>query len=148
MSRPVAPFVPPWGLCFHGHKSCDQDATSGPIPLEVDVMNSPGMMACCYPLRHWSDEDVFAYIEEHNVPYDFARYRKVKGKWEVLPYQEDNPDYYPACLKCLDPDEGEFVDCPKLRCQINNISSGVKWESPRASYCNLRTETEELKNGS
>jgi hypothetical protein len=138
MSRPTAPFVPPWDLCFHGHKSCDVDACSGPVPLEVDLMATPGMVACSFPLRHWEDGDIFNYIEEHNVPYDVKRYRKVEGQWEVLPYQKENPDYYPACMKCLDPDEGEFVDCPKYKMRINNISNQVKWATPKAAYCNLR----------
>ena len=140
LSRPCAPFIPPWDISFHGHKSVDKDACSGPVPLEVDVMDTPGMMACAYPLRHWSDEDVFEYIEENDVPYDKLRYQKIEGQWTVLPYQKYNPDYMPACLRCVDPDEGEFVHCPKLNRQINNISSKVRWETPQANYCNLRKE--------
>ena len=32
LSRPLAPFVAPWDLAFHGHKSVDDDPTSGQIP--------------------------------------------------------------------------------------------------------------------
>ena len=145
MSRPVAPFVPPWDVCFHGHKSCDIDACSGPVPLEVDIMDTPGMMACVFPLRHWTDEEVFEYIEDEEVPYDKKRYAKVGGEWQVLPYQRENPDYYPACMRCLDPDEGAFVHCPKYNRQINNVSDRVKWQEPKAAYCNLRSE--ETTNG-
>ena len=141
LSRPVAPFIPPWDLAFHGHKSIDKDACSGTVPLEVDLMDTPGMIACAYPLRHWTDEDIFDYTEQHGVPYDEKRYGKVDGKWTVFPYQKENPDYMPACLKCLDPDEGEFVYCPKIKAHINNISNQTRWEQPKANYCNLRRES-------
>ena len=103
-------------------------------------MDTPGTIAAAYPLRHWSDADVFAYIEEHAVPYDRDRYcRHPDGRWESLPYQWRNPDYYPACMRCLDPDAGEWVHCPKINAQINNISGQVRWEKPALPYCNLRT---------
>jgi hypothetical protein len=95
----------------------------------------------------------FDYIEEHKVPYDEKRYHKIvsdepllNGNLHVLAYQKEKPDYMPACLKCMDPDEGEFVECPKIGAQINNISDRVKWEAPKAPYCNLRKE--EATNGS
>jgi hypothetical protein len=140
MSRPRTKFVPPWDLAFHGHKSCDVDPCSGAVPLESDLMDTPGMVACAFPLRHWSDDDVFEYLEHFRVPIDSDRYAKgADGKWATLPYQDRNPDYYPACFKCMDPDEGEFVMCPKLGIAINNISSHVRWEQPTMPYCNLRT---------
>jgi hypothetical protein len=138
-SRPTGHFIPPWDLAFHGHKWSDKDLIRGAVPLEVDVMDTPGAMACAFPLRWWSDGDIFAYTEAHALPYDTERYaRRADGRWEVLAYQERNPDYYPTCLKCMDPDEGEFVHCPKLGAQINNISSAVKWEKPSMPYCGLR----------
>jgi hypothetical protein len=109
------------------------------VPLETDVLETPGNVACAFPLRYWSDADIFDYTEIFKVPIDKDRYRKEEdGSWTVLPYQARNPDYYPACFRCLDPDEGEFVQCPKLDAQINNISSFVSWEQPSMSYCNLR----------
>ena len=147
LARPLQSFVPPWDLGFHGHRSSDVDLCSGSIPLEVDMMNTPGTIPTVFPLRHWSDDDIFEYTEEQKLPIDLHRYRKVGAKWEVLPYQEKNPDFYPTCVKCLDEDEGEFVQCPKLNAQINNISNFVKWEKPRMAYCGLRKESEELNNG-
>ena len=137
LSRPVAPFSIPWDLAFHGHKSTDKDRIHGNIPLEVDLMDVPGYTVACYPLRHWSDEDVFAYLEEHNVPIDLDRYGKTSEGWCVKAYQRFNPDFLPLCLKCCDPDEGEFVDCPKLRMRINNISNKVRWEKPTLPYCHI-----------
>ena len=140
LMRPLAPFVPPWDLAFHGHKSADVDLIHGNVPLEVDLMDTPGQMACAFPLRHWSDEDVFAYLEEHEVPIDHHRYEKVDGQWVAKPYQRLNPDFLPLCLKCCDPDEGEYVDCPKLKMRINNVSANVRWEKPRLAYCNVGKE--------
>lgn len=144
LSRPRQKFPLPWDVAFHGHKSVDYDPCSGAVPLETDLMDSPGMVGCAFPLRHWSDEEIFKYTELFHVPIDELRYRKGKdGKWKVLPYQETNPDYYPACFKCLDPDEGEYVACPKLKLQINNVSSHVLWQAPSLPYCNLRVHAEQ-----
>lgn len=141
LSRPLAPFIPPWDLSFHGHKSADVDLIQGNVPLEVDLMDTPGQMPCAFPLRHWSDKDVFEYLEEHEVPIDLNRYtRNDEQEWVNKPYQRFNPDYLPLCLKCCDPDEGEFVDCPKLKMRINNISQSVRWEKPHFAYCNVGKE--------
>ena len=142
LARPRGKFAIPFGLAFHGHKNCDADACSGAVPLETDLMDTPGMVACAFPLRYWSDDEVFEYSEIFHVPIDEDRYRKAAGKWEILPYQDRTPDYYPACFKCLDPDEGEFVFCPKLQLQINNVSGFVSWEKPSLPYCNLRRGAE------
>jgi hypothetical protein len=137
LSRPVGNFLPPWDLAFHGHKSSDVDLIHGNVPLEVDLIDAPGQPACAFPLRHWDDEDVFAYLEEHGVPIDLHRYFKSPEGWKARPYQALNPDYLPLCLKCCDPDEGEYVDCPKLGMRINNISANVRWEKPHLAYCNV-----------
>jgi hypothetical protein len=137
LSRPATPFIPPWDLSFHGHKSTDIDLIHGNLPLEVDLMDTPGMMACAFPLRHWTDADVFDYLEENDVPIDLSRYYKTSEGWQIQPYQRLNPDYLPLCLKCCDPDEGEYVHCFKLKMTINNISAAVRWEKPQLAYCNL-----------
>src|SRR5215510_2979065 len=132
LSRPLAPFCPPWGLAFHGHKSSDIDPIQGHVPLEVDLLDIPGQMPAAFPLRHWSDQDVFEYLEDHNIPIDLARYERGEdGRWHSLPYQKYNPDYLPLCLKCCDPDEGEYVDCPKLKMRINNVSTSIRWDKPK-----------------
>lgn len=143
LSRPLGTFTPPWDLAFHGHKSCDEDACSGKVPLQLDIKDTPGSVASVFPLRNWSDEDIFEYIDEHNVPYDTTRYEKTSDGWKVITKDKKyNPDYYHTCLKCLDPQEGAYVQCPKLNnLQINNISNRVVWSEPSMDYCGLRSQS-------
>lgn len=145
LARPLGGFAAPWDVAFHGHKSTDDDPTSGKIPLAVDILDTPGTVAYSYPLREWTDEDIFAYIEAKNLPYDEARYERTDEGWRILPDKFANPDYYATCLRCMDPDAGPFVHCPKLNSQINNVSASVVWQQPRLAYCGLRTEGEDGK---
>lgn len=140
LSRPLGSFDFPWDCMFHGHKSSDVDPCSGAVPLQVDFLQRPGAAAAVYPLRDWTDEDVFAYIEEHGVPYDRTRYARSDKGWEVLPDKRNNPDYYHACFACCERGGPDFVTCPKTNLQINNISEHIAWVEPRLKYCGLRTE--------
>jgi len=138
LSRPLGAFVFPWDVMFHGHKTVDVDPTSGQVPLMVDVLDSPGMAASAYPLRHWEDADVIEYTRHHGVPYDDSRYLITEDSWESLGDKTLNPDYYHTCLACCDPDEPPFVTCPLNGLEINNISGELKWVEPSLPYCGLR----------
>lgn len=147
LGRPLGTFQFPWDAMFIGHKSVDVDPTSGQVPLQTDVMNKPGSSAAVYPLRHWTDGDVFAYIECFNVPYDESRYELGDdGQWRLLADKRRNPDYYATCLRCCDPEEGPFVMCPKLGLEIDNIAERLRWVQPRMDYCGLRTSTKGGEN--
>jgi hypothetical protein len=100
----------PWETVFIGHKSSDVDPYEGPVPLKCDQTRTAGVDAV-FPLRHWTDADVWDYIETHHVPYDKRRYwerAELADKWL-------NPDYIHACTACIDPRETrKAVPCPKL----------------------------------
>lgn len=142
LSRPVGSFAFPWDGMFHGHKSCDADPTSGGVPLKVDVLHTPGSAASIYPLREWTDEDVFAYIDRFGVPYDESRYARTPSGWTILPEKDGNPDYYHTCFRCCDPDAPAFVACPKLGVEINNIAGQLRFIAPAMAYCGLRQKEE------
>jgi hypothetical protein len=112
----------PWTTVFIGHKSSDVDPYEGPVPLKDDQVQTAGVTAV-FPLRHWTDEDVWDYIEQNAVPYDMRRYRvkdagashAAGGRWEENPDKWLNPDYVHACTACIDPRETrKTVPCPKL----------------------------------
>jgi len=138
LSRPVGTFNFPWDCLLHGHKSSDEDPTSGGIPLKTDVVQNPLSAAAIFPLRDWTDEDIFAYARQKEVPLDPSRYSDGK----ILKDKHFNPDYYPACFNCVEKGGPEFVSCPKYRCEMNNVSSMVSWAAPKASYCSLREDCE------
>ncbi len=139
LSRPRGTFNFPWDCVLHGHKSCDVDPTSGKIPLSVDRLDRPGSAVALYPMRDWTDEDVFEYCEEFGL-IDLSRYEKISGIWRNIADRTSNPDYYSACFRCCDPSQPSFVTCPKNGLEINNIHEHIDFTEPRADYCGLRTE--------
>jgi 3'-phosphoadenosine 5'-phosphosulfate sulfotransferase (PAPS reductase)/FAD synthetase len=120
--RPKTMMFPyPWDLVFSGHKSSDVDPFEGAVPLNTDVAELGGVLLA-FPLRHWSDSDIWDYIEEHHIPMQATRY---KGR-EELPDKWYNNDYIHACTACIDPRvKGDKVYCPKLKSQVPNVGHRV-----------------------
>jgi 3'-phosphoadenosine 5'-phosphosulfate sulfotransferase (PAPS reductase)/FAD synthetase len=110
-----------WKTVFHGHKSSDVDPFEGHVPLNASATFVGGIRVV-FPLRDWTDDDVWHYIEEHRVPYQKNRYadrKELDDKWA-------NPDYVNACTACIDPRcEDEEVFCPKLRANVPNVGNWV-----------------------
>lgn len=121
-----------------GHKRCDSDPIlGGDAGTRAEAVIRDDGMAVLFPLRDWSHADVWAYIEEFNVPYDEARYEKHEGVWRERPDKRHNADYVHACAACVDrrPDAPKFVHCPKLGMTIENCSSRLPWVEPsKLSY--------------
>lgn len=111
----------PWTVVFNGHKSSDVDPYEGAVPLAADQVDAGGVQAF-FPLRAWTDGDIWDYTAAHNVPYDKRRYHERK----VVADTWDNPDWIHACTACIDPREpAEKVYCPKLKTEIPNRGSQV-----------------------
>lgn len=110
-----------WRNVFIGHKSSDVDPYEGAVPLNNDTAQVGGVNMV-FPLREWTDADVWDYIETHNVPYDTRRYSgrtEVADKWL-------NPDYINACTACIDPREtAKEVFCPKIKAMVENVGASV-----------------------
>jgi 3'-phosphoadenosine 5'-phosphosulfate sulfotransferase (PAPS reductase)/FAD synthetase len=89
-----------------------------------------------FPLREWTDEDVAGYILQNGVPYDTNRYDSdVVSKSD----KHMNTDYAHACMACIDRRNAQFVYCPKLDLEVENIHERVLHEEPRFDYCGMRT---------
>lgn len=120
----------PWTTAFMGHKSSDVDPFEGPVPLKTVSVNIGGVEVV-FPLRHWTDQDVWDYIEANRVPYDKRRYQdraEVPDKWL-------NPDYIHACTRCMDPREkDDEIFCPKVGKKIPNVSAQVLRLQHRPDY--------------
>ena len=122
LQRPTGTFAFPWDACFHGQKSADVDLIKGQVPLAVDALVQPGVPTQLYPMRHWSDADIWNYLEAEGVPNDDTRYEKVGGEWRHKADKSANSDYYPVCWNCVNRHLGDTVYCPKNSCETNNIS--------------------------
>lgn len=111
---PVSPEYLAADLIFHGHKSSDSDTMYGAAPLTTDVLGSAsGQTRLVYPLKDWTDADVWAVTEYLNIPQNWRRYdKRTKQK---LASDVFNADYYNLCTRCVAPGhDGATVACPKL----------------------------------
>jgi 3'-phosphoadenosine 5'-phosphosulfate sulfotransferase (PAPS reductase)/FAD synthetase len=135
----------PWKTVFIGHKNSDVDPYEGPLPLKEDrVAVMRAGVDAVFPLRHWTDNDVWDYIEANHVPYDQRRYFKrgeVYDKWL-------NPDYVHACTACIDPRETRnTVPCPKLNgALVRNLGPTVLRMEKLPDYIQKSEEEEETQN--
>lgn len=116
-----------------GHKRCDSDPIlGGDAGTRVQGRTMPENVSLFFPLRDWSHEDVWQYIEDYDVPYDKARYVKSDGTWKERDGQEYNADYVHACTACLDRESNEkVVYCPKLGFEIETNVDKVPWVEPK-----------------
>jgi 3'-phosphoadenosine 5'-phosphosulfate sulfotransferase (PAPS reductase)/FAD synthetase len=126
--RPLGYFSWPWEAAFIGTKSSDIDSIKGSIPLSMDVRYAEGSPVSLYPLRFWTDEDIFGYLEEYKITPDPNRYVYRDGKWGNNPDKSLNSDYFPVCVNCVDRRGPKHVYCPKLNATISNISPSAPYE--------------------
>jgi hypothetical protein len=128
LARPTGNFNWPWQGVFIGTKYCDTDPIKGHVPLAIDVRHVEGGPMSLYPLRDWTDEDVFSYLESNGVTPDPNRYEKVGDTWGHKADKSMNADFYPVCFNCVDRHAGPYVDCPKLKAKISNVSHLAPYE--------------------
>jgi 3'-phosphoadenosine 5'-phosphosulfate sulfotransferase (PAPS reductase)/FAD synthetase len=91
-----------------GHKSADQEPGLESMDLHADaVQAAPGIMAY-FPLRHWTDEDVWHYSDDFDIPRDTARYTQPDNR-------AVDPDWKQACGRCLLRGNAgaDMVPCPR-----------------------------------
>jgi hypothetical protein len=119
----------PWRTVFMGHKSSDVDPFEGPVPLKT-YQTRIGGVDVVFPLRDWTDADVWDYLDANHVPTDTRRYqerRELADKWL-------NSDYLNACTKCMDPEQPAEVLCPKTGRTVPNVSAQILRLENQTSY--------------
>lgn len=125
LSRPRGYQEWPWDTVFVGHKDCDTDPVLGAIPLHSDFIERPEGTSPAYPLRHWTDKDVWDYIEAMNVPMDGDRYDVVNRRNRAD--RRYNADWIQACTRCLTTSESATCHCPLWNRQILGARERVAW---------------------
>jgi 3'-phosphoadenosine 5'-phosphosulfate sulfotransferase (PAPS reductase)/FAD synthetase len=125
-----------WDTVFVGHKNADIDPFEGPVPLKGDEAELFDVRMV-FPLRHWTDDDLWDYIEEHHIPVQETRYQgrtELEDKWY-------NNDYVHACTRCVDPREMRpNVFCPKLKRDVRNRGAEVLQLRPEVPYIDRKVE--------
>ena len=119
--KPVGNFNVPWDAVIVGHKDSDTDPLQGSLKLHLDQKQTIGCPTMVFPLRDWTDADIWEYSEEYGVPIHLDRYEKIDGKWGEKVDRSLNPDWFPACSRCINAGGSEYVHCPKIGGMINNI---------------------------
>jgi len=113
----------PWDLGLVGHKTSDTDPILGPCPINTHFQaGAPDLL---FPLRDFTDEDIWRYTLEVGLPINEQRYNRLDG-WKEFSDLTYNPDYFHACTACMDPDSPSEVFCPKLQKPIRNTSWRVR----------------------
>jgi hypothetical protein len=124
LSRPCSTFNYPWDLALIAHKDCDKDEIYGPVPLHSSLVMCDDGPDAYFPLREWTHDDIWDYIETFSVPYQEDRYDlEHRKEWDDKTY---NSDWYPTCYRCVDKRiPGETVFCPKMQRDLVNVSGAA-----------------------
>jgi hypothetical protein len=132
-TRPTGTFAFPWDAALVGHKDCDTDQIYGPVPLHCDVLYCDSGPDYLYPLKEWTDPDIWDFIERYSVPIQTDRYDvKNRREWGRKTF---NSDYWEACIRCVDKRRaGETVYCPKFKIPIENMSGQVNEFTHKFEY--------------
>jgi hypothetical protein len=131
VSRPKGTILYQWNLTLIGHKSCDVDQFDGPLPLKSDLVEMEGMPALGFPIKDWSDEELWEFIEKRRVPVQYGS-RYVSRK--EVDFKDFNNDYIEACTACIDPRGPKKVICPLVNREIDNVSSGITQFNGKPEY--------------
>jgi 3'-phosphoadenosine 5'-phosphosulfate sulfotransferase (PAPS reductase)/FAD synthetase len=137
IARPTMTFQQyPWDMVFIGHKSSDVDQFEGHVPLK-DFTWEIGGIKLVFPLKEWTDDNVWDLTERMGIPVQETRYigRKVSAdKWY-------NNDYIHACTRCIDPREkAKMVPCPKLKRDVPNVGNYVIQFQTKPPYIEKETQ--------
>lgn len=128
----------PWDVAFCGHKSSDIDPVRGNVPLQVSIHQMANACHLAYPLKDFTDEDVWECHRLYSLPENQLRYGT-----HAEPIQDNtesfwNEDYLPYCNKCFDPNNESFVQCPKTNLMMTNIHDSLAKSNPSFLYCSKK----------
>jgi hypothetical protein len=131
--RPTGTFNYPWDSVLIGHKSSDTDNIAGSLSLRSYVKSGEGKAPdAWFPLRHWTDDDVWMYSRQNSVPQQLDRYDTKEGREK--PARATNSDYVHGCFACVDRRNSGRVFCPKSRQDINVIADKVIYTNTKLDY--------------
>lgn len=120
--RPRGTIAHEWDLLIAAQKTGDTDHFGGSHEIAASIKQNPGAADVYFPLRDWTDADVWSYIQSQGVPYCSERYDEKN--------QEANPDEVSGCFQCMRKDSTITVSCPRLFGQeVNNISAQTPYIS-------------------
>jgi len=124
--EPVSARADDFDAVFIGHRNDDRDPTHGRVPLK-DYVVSFGDFRYVYPLRDWTEADVWAASRLLGIPQNEARYRDQDPG-------ADN-DYHDLCTRCfLGGPAAKSVICPKTGEETPAAFEEARLEERRDAY--------------
>lgn len=125
-------FLYKWDLTFIGHKDSDKD-----IILENAKPHGGyraiGFTYFVYPLKDWTDKDVWEYMGKNNIPYNDKRYDKANEYREFKDYTYNN-DYHECCYNCINPEQPDITFCQLENKPILNNSRMMNFKNKIKHY--------------
>ena len=119
-----------WDLLICAQKNGDFHA-GPPAKINSDLLQSGDGVDTLFPMRNWTDKDVFAYTKEHRISHHTERYDEDDslGLFVEREQTEHNPDVINGCFDCIDKRKsGETVLCQRLGgILVNNISDSIPY---------------------
>lgn len=131
-NKPKGTFNFPWATIFLGHKNSDIDLILGSVKLKENYFTHNNK-TFVYPIKAFTDQDIWEYTEKENLPINSLRYNK-DNNWKEFSDYTYNPDYFPVCISCMDKDNKAQVLCPKTNKLIPNISKELVDIRPNLSH--------------
>lgn len=123
-----------WDALAIGHRDVDRDKFLGAMPLAHHHVPMPeGHPALWFPLKHWTDREIWDYTNHEPLPVDWRRYSR-EDNWQDPAWvpasvlNEHNNDCIHACVRCmkLAPDgTAPPVQCPALQQTIDSLATAV-----------------------
>lgn len=127
--RPLIPsYNYAWDLTFVGTKTSDTDPLFGDLKLS-DILKPMGKTILFFPLKDWTDKDIWGYIHKHNVPYNVKRYDEKNSDY--------NNDYYECCYACVNPDNEDNVFCHRENRMIKNYGKQIDYQTKLKTIRNI-----------
>jgi hypothetical protein len=136
-SKPFANVNYIWDCQFIGHKSTDTDAFYNSLELNDYVYKQEGVPTFIFPLKDWTDADIWEFIHSRGINYNSKRYVRgikklfVNGWRGQNPDVTYNPDYFECCLECMKKENtGKKVFCPYYNDEIDCIAEKIRYTIP------------------
>lgn len=129
-----------WDIGLMSHRRTERKPHGGMQQngLLWTIKHNIGSADFVYPMWDWTDEDMYQYHVDNDIPINFDVYEIKDGtlvpKIDLATGEIDstyNTDRRPACFECMKPDNPPTVFCPKKMCFTNNCyDSLVKASMP------------------
>jgi hypothetical protein len=124
-------------LVLLGSKQSDADPVVGKVEVQRVAEQFDGTTSLLFPLRNWTDTDIWDFIRSREIPFDTNRYvESVDGAiMDDVSYSEHSENL-PVCTACVNPANHGQVWCPKFNKSIPCVANTFL----RRNYPPLRPE--------